>query len=386
MDLQTFLKIYRDPGFTDYDKMSRKYPGAFDEALRELRASFYIDLPLPDLSGASLVMLRAETGADHRSRQLLLRDNPQGYGVRTAENEIISSARIESIDYSRDSVRDILRGRAPRDEEERRILGMKQGLEFICDPGNDISEENIYHLYMTAIGRFLPPEDRPKEGAYYRDDEVFIVSDRIEHTGAPAKKLPAAMRAAAAFAASEDDGVDPLTKGAILHFYLAWLHPYFDGNGRMARLLHLWYLLRAGYCSALFLPFSSLIEKSRKEYYNAFTRTEKNSCYSGLIDVTPFLRYFTEKIYNRLPEDEPTTDTQRLRALREDGKITEKEQRLWDFVLSRYGGGEFSTKMLEKDFGDAAYATIRAFVLKFTDLELLIAERYGSRTKYRVKF
>lgn len=45
---------------------------------------------------------------------------------------------------------------------------------------------------------------------------------------------------------------------------------------------------------------------------------------------------------------------------------------------------EFSTKQLEKDYGDAAYATIRSFVLKFTDLGLLQSIHYGTRIKYKV--
>ena len=53
-------------------------------------------------------------------------------------------------------------------------------------------------------------------------------------------------------------------------------------------------------------------------------------------------------------------------------------------MLSFYGTEEFSTKQLEKDFGDAAYATIRGFVLKFENLGLLSSVKYGSRTKYKV--
>ena len=67
-----------------------------------------------------------------------------------------------------------------------------------------------------------------------------------------------------------------------------------------------------------------------------------------------------------------------------DGEITEKETKLWKFVLSFYGTEEFSTKQLEKDFGDAAYATIRGFVLKFESLGLLSSVKYGSRIKYKV--
>ena len=47
-----------------------------------------------------------------------------------------------------------------------------------------------------------------------------------------------------------------------------------------------------------------------------------------------------------------------------------------------YGDAEFSTKQLEKDFGDAAYATIRSFVLKFEKLGLITSTHYGIRMKY----
>ena len=68
----------------------------------------------------------------------------------------------------------------------------------------------------------------------------------------------------------------------------------------------------------------------------------------------------------------------------EISKVTEKETKLWKFVLSNYGTEEFSTKQLEKDFGDAAYATIRGFVLKFEKLGLFCSVKYGTRFKYKV--
>ena len=65
-------------------------------------------------------------------------------------------------------------------------------------------------------------------------------------------------------------------------------------------------------------------------------------------------------------------------------QVTEKEKALWEFVLSAYGDAEFSTKQMEKDFGNAAYATIRSFVLKFEKLGLLKSMWYGNRVKYAV--
>lgn len=66
------------------------------------------------------------------------------------------------------------------------------------------------------------------------------------------------------------------------------------------------------------------------------------------------------------------------------GEITEKEHALWNFVLNHYGKNEFSTKQLERDFGNAAYATIRSFVQKFERLGLLVCKNYSNRPKYRV--
>ena len=192
------------------------------------------------------------------------------------------------------------------------------------------------------------------------------------------------MKSFITFANAADD-INDLIKAAIIHFYIAFVHPYFDGNGRMARLVHLWFLIQKGYQSALFIPFSSQIEKSRKAYYDAYTAIEENKKLSGKIDVTPFILYFINNVYNKI--DEGTTTVETLAAFDDavkDGKITEKETKLWKFVLSFYGTDEFSTKQLERDFGDAAYATIRSFVLKFEDLGLLSSVKYGVRVKYKV--
>lgn len=104
------------------------------------------------------------------------------------------------------------------------------------------------------------------------------------------------------------------------------------------------------------------------------------------MDVTPFLVYFIENIYNKLGSALPQINTlDSFRNALDDGKITEKEKDLWNFVLSAYGIGEFSTKQLERDFGNAAYATIRGFVLKFEKLCLLSAQKYGNKVRYAVR-
>lgn len=199
-----------------------------------------------------------------------------------------------------------------------------------------------------------------QEGYTYRHDQVFIVGGEKTREGLTASQLPTAMARLVDFA-NQNDNLNELHKAAILHFALAYYHPYFDGNGRTARLFHLWYLVQHGYPAALFTPFSHYIAESKAGYYRAYEQIESNALITGYTDVTPFLAYFCE----------------------EAGTVTEKERQLWEYVLSAYGTEEFTTKRLEKDFSNAAYATIRTFVMKFTSIGLLKSRKAGNKVIYR---
>lgn len=388
MDASVFAKMLSDPGRLDLKKMGYKYGlENLQEFLALHKQYFYQELPLHDFDGNSMVCLNKTVPIPLSATRVLLtpQQSSRLYGTRAMEEEILSTFRIEQIDTNRESVRRILSGQAPENEEEHRIYGMKQGLEFIADRSHTITEENLFRLYQMTIGDFLPEEDRLLPGHWYRHDGVTVIDGKTEHTGLPWQKLPAYMKELTAFAA-EKAAQNDLIKASVLHFALAYLHPYFDGNGRMARLLHLWYLVQQGYSSALFVPMSRFVEESCARYYKAYTRVEQNQQISGVLDVTPFLVYFAESVYHRLGEDQPQPRT--LQAFEEalrQGKVTEKERALWQFVLAAYGSEEFSTKRLEKDFGDAAYATIRSFVLKFERLGLLTSVHYGNRVKYRIQ-
>lgn len=387
MDAALFARMLSDPDMLNLKKMGYKYaPSDLREFLALLKASFYQRLPLHDFDGNQMVYLDSAVRISMSAARVLLtpQQSARLYGAKAMEEEILSTFRIEQIDTSRDSVRRILLGKAPDNADEHRIYGMKQGLEFIADPSHAITEENLFQLYQMAVGAFLPAEDRLQPGRRYRHDSVYIVGSKLEHTGLSWQKLPDYMAELVAFASSETQP-DDLVKAAVLHFALAYLHPYFDGNGRMARLLHLWYLVQRGYSSALFVPLSRYVEESRARYYKAYTRAEQNQQISGVLDVTPFLVYFAESVYRRLGEGQPQPQTLQTfdEALRR-GDVTEKERELWQFVLTAYGSEEFSTKRLEKEFGNAAYATIRSFVLKFERLGLLTCTHYGSRVKYRL--
>ena len=389
MDGAKFAKMLSDKHLFELDRMEYKYSvTSVKEFIGLLRQNLAQPLPLADFSSDELFYLPnlAQISTNGMKQLLSVPASNQSFGLQAMTEEIHATFQIESIRSSRNSIRHILNGYAPRNEEESRIYGMKRGLDFIADRQNAITEENLHQLYQISSGDYLPDEDRLLPDHFYRHDHVYVVGGEESREGLPAQQLPDAMKRLVDFTNAKD-GINELHKAAILHFAFAYYHPYFDGNGRTARLLHLWYLVQQGYPAALFTPFSRYIAESKAAYYKAYDRVEKNALISGYTDVTPFLSYFCNEVYNRLQVDviPPQADLQVYQTALANGKITEKERLLWEYVLSAYGTEEFTTKQLEKDFRNAAYATIRTFVMKFHEMGLLAARKAGNRVYYKVR-
>lgn len=386
MEASQFAAMLSNKKMMDLKKMQYKYsPSDVSEFVEVLKNNLFNYLPIRDFNGNPIAYLENVSHLRMSAVKILLsgQSSISGYSLKAMEDEIYSSLSIENIESSRASIRRILEGCAPKNESEDRLFGIKKGLDFISDSANKITEENIYMLYQLSIGDYLNGEAKLLDGKYYRHDAVYIMGTQLEHQGLSHHILSEYMGQLIEFIETENK-MNDLVKAAVIHFYMGYIHPYFDGNGRMARLIHLWYLVQQGYSATLFIPFSNYINRTRKKYYNAYTLTEENARISGVLDLTPFLVYFVEEIYNRLkPSVISKSASMKLYddALTK-GIITEKEKKLYNFVLAAYGNDEFSTKELEKDYGDAAYATIRSFVLKFYDLGLLDVRKYGNRNKY----
>ena len=388
MDAQKYIEMIHDKSFFDYKKMEYKYSKSLvSEMLQLLYSGDAKELPLTDAENQPLLYIKSrinDTAAAMKS--LISYSGKDKYSLSAIENEIVSTLSIEQIETNRESVRSILSGLAPQNEAEIRIAGMKKGFEFISDKSNSITAESVRYLYEIMVNPFLDDvNDRLAANQLYRNGPVHIFNqtrNRNVHNGMDYTKLSYHMDELFAFIQTAD-GMNDLHKAAAIHYYIAYLHPYFDGNGRMARMIHLWYLLQHGYSASLFLPFSSIIQKTRNDYYKAFDYTENNILISGRLDITPFLKYFADEVYHKIGAYRLQNDTlDKFQLLLTKGVVTEKEKELFHFVLSRYGTAEFSTKQLEKDFQNCAYATIRSFVLKMSDEGILEQHTYGNRNKY----
>lgn len=389
MDAQQYIVMLQDKHFFDLKKMEYKYSKtAVGEMLNLLELQAVKELPLSDFTRQEKLRYLAPyaSSSSGAASALMRYRGSASYGVQALTDEIISTLSIEQIHTSRKSIRTVLAGKAPVNAVENHIWGMKKGFEFIADKRNSINEETVRALYELVVNPYLEDqEDRLSADQLYREGAVSIVNEtkgKIIHSGAPAGHIQAMMQELFDFL-NQYTAIDDLAKATVLHFFVAYVHPYYDGNGRMARMLHLWYLLQNGYSAALFLPFSSIIQENKAGYYKAFDLISANYEITGRYDISPFLDYFNQTVYAQIKAAPLCSDSLAEFQIRlKNGEITAKEKELFYFVLSNYGAEEFSTKQLERDFANCAYATIRTFVLKLSDAGILEEHIYGNRKKY----
>jgi Uncharacterized conserved protein len=390
MDFQVFLQMLNDKNALNYPKLKYKYGSDnLAEYISVLSENVFEPTSLIDFNGNPIVYSPTQIKIISQIAKALMQSySGEKYGMTAMENEIIATLSIEKIDTQRESVRRILEGFAPNSVNEEKAYGIKCGIDFISDSSHKITAENLRELYELTVNRFLEPENKLPAELNYRNDSVYVVNSvgKNVHSGIHHEKLPAYVLDLISFIHDDSDKMDQILKSAVIHFYFSYLHPYFDGNGRMARLLQLWYLVQKGYGATLFIPFSAYVNEKRTDYYKAFKTISENCEISEITDVTPFLHFYAENVFSRFAENRKTEDTlSDFKKFLSEGLVTKKEEELFYFILSNYGNADFSTKRLEKDYQDVAYATVRTFVLKFEKLGLLQSQKYGVRIRYKVK-
>lgn len=155
MDGAQFAKMLSDKHLFELNRMEYKYSTVSVKEFAELlRQNFAQPLPLTDFSGNKLFYLPnlVQISTNGMKQLLSVPVSGQNFGLSAMTEEIYATFQIESIRSTRSSIRYILDGYAPRDEQEARIYGMKRGLEFIANRQNTITEENLHHLYQISTG------------------------------------------------------------------------------------------------------------------------------------------------------------------------------------------------------------------------------------------
>lgn len=216
--------------------------------------------------------------------------------------EAIASSQMEGAATTRRVAQNmLLEARAPQTEGERMIANNYATIRALDAWSKEpLTEDLLFRIHRTLTEGLLPEAER---GCYRTTDDIQVrtPADEIAHLPPPAATLPARLDALFAFANRQSDAagdfLHPVVKAVLLHTLLAYEHPFCDGNGRTARALFYWSLLRDGYWVAPYVSISRLLRQERKAYDEAYLDME--TCH---LDVTycvlQNVRIFAQGLHN----------------------------------------------------------------------------------------
>lgn len=292
-------------------------------------------------------------------------------------DEAIATSQIEGAVTTTAAAKELLRsGRRPKDLSERMVVNSYHTMQMIktrleepltIDLIHDI-QRSITHGTLQSesqAGRFRLPSEKVHI-VDVRDNEVIF-------TPPPAGELPALMAAMIEFAndpSADPAFVHPVIRAICLHFWLAYAHPYCDGNGRTARALMYWYMLKQRYSLFEYLSLSRAIHNKPRDYYRAFRYVE-----SDAHDLTYFLMNQLKVIEQAIDLlnaslADLTASQSRTATLPGTRKLNSRQRALIDHAL-RHPESLYTFEAHQASHG-VAYETARNDILGLVRHRLLI--------------
>lgn len=221
------------------------------------------------------------------------------------EEESISSSQLEGAATTTSVAKEMLQtARKPRDEGERMILGNYRMMSAVWEHRDELLTPDLIRQFHR-IGVEGIDDEKYFPGMFRENNNVSVVDPfgEVIHQPPSFDVLPQKIEELCQWAnvRHEEDAslnyLHPLVKAGVLHFLIGYYHPFNDGNGRTARAVFYWYMLKCGYAAFRYISISRLLKKSPTAYAKAYLFTETDG-----FDLTYFVSYQCE-IVSRAVKD-----------------------------------------------------------------------------------
>lgn len=213
-------------------------------------------------------------------------ENKEQYLVGSLMEEAIYSSQMEGAATTRKVAKEMLRKKmTPKDKSQQMIANNYQTIQFIVSHKDALlTPELLLQIHQLMTEHTMQD---PQEAGCFRSNNDVVVENGITHETVHIpptyEEIPNFVEDLCRFFNEQDapQFIHPIIRGIIIHFMVAYVHPFADGNGRTARVLFYWYMLKQGYWLTEYLSISRVIAKSKKSYEKAFLYTEADGMEMG---------------------------------------------------------------------------------------------------------
>ncbi|HTE22458.1 MAG TPA: Fic family protein [Candidatus Limnocylindria bacterium] len=320
-------------------------------------------------------------------------DNRERFLRQSLIEESIASSQLEGATTSREVAKKMIaENRNPRDKSEWMIFNNFKTIQRIEEETANlpVSKELLLELQKTLTQNTFDEKDKHKIGRWRKDTDGIAVivqegqNEYISHVPPTENEIPDLLDSFISYANSPPETnagfTHPIVKAIVLHFWFAYIHPFADGNGRMARMLFYWYLMKNGYWLIKYVPISTVIKNSRTQYSNAFVFSEQ---YEN--DLTYFIAYNFDKLKQALDMfnehiERVKKKSQSIDTLLNDRDLNDRQKQ----VLHYLGGnkGDTITAKRHANFQGVSWITASKDLKSLFDKGYIVTEKRGREVFY----
>ncbi len=215
------------------------------------------------------------------------------------DEEAISSSQLEGAATTTILAKEMIRKkRKPRTDDERMIFGNFDLMQCAWSLKDEPFSIGLI-LHLHRVGTETLAQKKYTSGAFRTTDDVAVVDAEGEIVHQPPKHddIERLLAKVVNWLNANGSDVHPVIQAITLHFIIGYVHPFRDGNGRVARALFYWYMFKSGYTGFRYIAISALLKKAPIQYGMSYLDTEHDD-----LDLTYFIKYQLKVIGRAIDE------------------------------------------------------------------------------------
>lgn len=333
----------------------------------------------------------------HRQGQIL--GQMQALGFKIQEETMLKALTMDVIKSSE------IEGELLNPEQVRSSIARRLGIEIAGALAAERNIDGIVEMMLDATQRYETPltDERlfdwhaalfptGRSGMYkiktavWRDDVMQVTSgpmgkEIVHFEAPPASKVPSEMNVFLNWI-EKYSAIDEVLKAGLAHLWFVTIHPFDDGNGRIARAITDMLLARADKSSQRFYSMSAQIQSDRNKYYDILESTQK-----GNLDITEWLTWFLDCLMQSMEQTEEIIKKTMVRAqfweTNKETLFNARQQKILQLLLDDFFGTLKVSKYakINKTSTDTALRDLQDLVRK----EVLEQIGSGRSTSYKLK-